>query len=104
MSKLRAEQRGKCQGLDQGESVAGQEAIEDDLSLRERAREKEFDIGRLEHQPALQDPFEERSAQRCQAGPDQNLGSDELREGCLVAVLEKVTQKKRKRARADCRR
>src|ERR1041384_6027599 len=60
------EQTEEDQTLNEREKIAGQEAVKNDLPLRKRTGEQEFDIGRLECQPALQKTFKKGTAQHDQ--------------------------------------
>src|SRR5687767_740767 len=88
MAQVRGEQAKEDQPLNEREKIAGQEAVKDDLPLCERTGEQEFDVGRLEHQTALQKAFKKRTAEHDQCAADQTLFPNQLPEHFMVAMVK----------------
>jgi hypothetical protein len=99
--QVRREQTEEDQTLNEREKITGQEPVKNDLSLGEWTGEQEFDVGRLEHESALQKTFEHRTAQHDQCASDQALPSNQLPEHFVASEVEQKAAEAQHRGEPD---
>lgn len=101
MPQVRRKEGAEDQTLDGRISVLGQQAIKQDLPLRERAGEYELDVRRLEHQAPLHETLEHRATEHDPGPANRNLRPQYLAEDLVSPEIKQAAGEARGIDKAD---
>jgi hypothetical protein len=98
---VRHEQRKEGNALTEREKIIRQQAIENNLTLREWASEQEVNVGGFEDQAAPQETFEYRPTEHDQGATEERFVARQLADEFLIAKMEQESKQTNQRGKPN---